>query len=133
LQVFPGSLGELLAQALSPPVRLAIEQAVRYELAALRYYPGLFMSRRNYDIIQGLDGLGNWRSGVLEQSWRIGGASPAEILAFQALEHAPRSSCLVETVECYGRGHEPPEGAQLIYVGEDPDVGELIKYAQVLA
>ena len=70
---------------------------------------------------------------MLEQSWRIGGASPAEILAFRALEEAPRSSCLVETVERYGRGHEPPDGAQLIYVGEDPEAGELIKYAQVLA
>jgi hypothetical protein len=133
LQVFPGTLGGLLEQALNPPVRLAIEQALIYERAALRSYPGLFMSRRNYDIIQGLDGRGNWKSGVLEQSWRIGGASPAEILAFQALEQAPRTSCLVETVERYGRGHEPPDGAELIYVGDDPVAGEMIKYAQVLA
>jgi hypothetical protein len=133
LQVFPGKLGALIGPALNPPTRLAIEQALIYEQAALRSYPGLFMSRRNYDVIQGLDGRGNWKSGVLEQSWRIGGASPAEILAFQALEQAPRKSCLVETVERYGRGHEPPKGAQLIYVGDDPDAGEMIKYAQVLA
>lgn len=53
LQVFPGSLGELLEQALNPFIRLAVEQAVLYEHAALRCYPGLFMSGRNYDIIQG--------------------------------------------------------------------------------
>ena len=42
-------------------------------------FPGLFASRCNYDVVTGADGVGKHHSGVLEQSWRAGGASGAEI------------------------------------------------------
>ena len=53
-------------------------------------FDGLFASRSNYDVAQGVDDEGVWRSGVLEQSWRIGGASGAEIAALQMFRDQPR-------------------------------------------
>src|SRR5204862_534855 len=69
--------------------RLAVEQALAYDFAVRRRYENVIVSRRNYDVAQGLDAQGIWKSGVLEQSWRVGGASPAEIMAFEALQNDP--------------------------------------------
>jgi hypothetical protein len=63
--------------------RLAVNQARIYDGNAGRY-PGFFASRRNYDVAQGIDGREQWRSGVLEASWRSGGASTAELAALLA-------------------------------------------------
>ncbi len=43
----------------------------------------------HYDVAAGKDGRGMLRVGVLEQSWRLGGASGAEIAAFEAFKAAP--------------------------------------------
>ena len=49
---------EALAQLPMPAaVRLAAAQAKLYE-DAMREYPGFMVSRRNYDVAQGLDGKG---------------------------------------------------------------------------
>ena len=48
-----------------------------------------FASRRNYDIARGIDAQGQWRCRVLEQSWRIGGASGPEVAALQAFRADP--------------------------------------------
>ena len=69
--------------------RLAVAQARAYDAAATECFPGLFASRRNYDVVQGTDAAGRRRSGVLEQSWRIGGASGAEIAALEAFRAEP--------------------------------------------
>jgi len=55
----------------------------------LHEYPGFFASRRNYDVAQGVDNEGQWRSGVLEASWRSGGPSTAELMALGALVQSP--------------------------------------------
>ena len=82
----------------------AVEQAIRYDTAALQCFPGLFASRRNYDVLQGTDSRGQWRSGVLEQSWRIGGASTAEIVAIEALHAYPSLNFVrAHCVETYGK------------------------------
>jgi len=39
-----------------------------YDGAAFRHFPGLIASRRNYDVVQGLNINGQLRSAVLEQS-----------------------------------------------------------------
>ncbi|WP_150749146.1 DUF3182 family protein, partial [Pseudomonas fluorescens] len=84
LLVVQGYYDDLLKLALSDDVRLAIEQAQVFDSAADEAYPGFYASRRNYDIAQGLDSNGKRRSGVLEQSWRMGGASSAEVAALQS-------------------------------------------------
>ncbi|TKD13723.1 MAG: DUF3182 family protein, partial [Mesorhizobium sp.] len=67
---------------------LATVQARAYD-AAMADYPGFFASRRNYDIGQGVDSSGVWRSGVLEASWRIGGSSTAELAAINVMKQNP--------------------------------------------
>ena len=83
LLVARGGYAELLTLDLAR-VRQAIEYARIFDTAAAIFFPGCFASRRNYDIAQGRDGNGRERFGVLEQSWRVGGASSAEIAALEA-------------------------------------------------
>ena len=47
------------------------------DAAATECFPGLVASRRNYDVAQGTNARGKRCSGVLEQSWRLGGATGA--------------------------------------------------------
>jgi hypothetical protein len=74
-----------------------------------------------------------WKSGVLEQSWRVGGASPAEIVAFETFQNDPgRDVVRTCSVERYGGSIEIPDAAQLYYRGVDEHAGPLTKYAMVL-
>lgn len=134
LTVVLGDYDRLLTLDLPPATRTAIEQARVYDAAARACYPGLMASRCNYDIAQGLDAAGQWRSGVLEQSWRIGGASGAEIAALQAFKAHPGWRWVrASTHEHYADQVTLPPGARLLYDGVDPHVGRLVKYAQVQA
>ena len=95
-------------------------------------FPGFFASRRNYDIAQGSDAQGRRRSGVLEQSWRLGGASGAEIAALEAFRADPNlQSVRAATVELYGEGHPPPPRAVVYFEGIDPTVGPMTKFAML--
>jgi hypothetical protein len=115
---------------LAPELRQAIEQANAYDQATERTLPGFFASRRNYDVAQGRDAAGRWRSGVLEQSWRLGGASGAEILALAAFKAKPDLEAVrARTVELYGPHVSVPADAMLLYRGSDPRVGPLTKFA----
>ncbi|CAN7439013.1 DUF3182 family protein [Aquipseudomonas alcaligenes] len=132
LLVARGGWKDLLDLAGDEPVHLAIEQARAYEQAAQACFPGFLASRRNYDIAQGINARGQLRSGVLEQSWRIGGASAAEILAIEAFAGDPQLTCIrAATVERYGTGFEIPGGANLLYQGDDAEVGPISKFARV--
>ena len=131
LHLVRGGFDVLLHEQLPPAVRLAIRQACLYDEAAHAHFPGLFGSRRNYDVARGKDAAGRWRSGVLEQSWRIGGASGAEIEALEAFHRDPELKRLcASTYEFYGT-HEPPPHATVYYDGIDGQSGRLIKYATV--
>lgn len=132
LRLVRGGYAELLATPLQDEVRTAVEQAVVYHEAAMQEFPGLFASRCNYDVAQGIDDAGQWRSGVLEQSWRIGGASGAEIAALQAWMEQPGLAWVdASTCELYEPDPALPAGAQVLYDGTDPQVGRLVKYAIV--
>ncbi len=124
-----GGFEELLGLDLRSEVQLAVSQARVYDAAAADCFPGLLVSRRNYDVVQGLDAQGRRRSGVLEQSWRIGGASGAEIAALEAFQ-ADESLRMVRacTVEVYGGDMEPPAGAAVYFHGSDDRVGPICKY-----
>lgn len=112
-------------------VRLAAAQAKLYE-DAMREYPGFMVSRRNYDVAQGIDGVGRRRSGVLEASWRSGGASTAELAALREFAQDP-SLHVVEAsaVKRFGRGHEAPQNALVHYRGDDPEDGPITRYTTV--
>jgi hypothetical protein len=132
LIVVRGNFDALAAQDLPEDVQLAISQARVYDAAATRHFPGLLASRRNYDIARGRNSQGEWRSGVLEQSWRIGGASSAEIAALQAFRADPELTMVrAASVEVYGGAATPPPHATVYFQGEDERDGLMIKYALV--
>jgi hypothetical protein len=121
-------------QRLGPPpnVQTAIAQARKYHNAAKTAFPGMFASRANYDIAQGVDDQGQWRSGVLEQSWRIGGASGAEVAALEAFRDDPSLRVVqASTTEVYGANARVPSGAHVVFQGIDQHVGPLTKYSQL--
>ena len=132
LCVVRGDFDTLLARDLAAGVRVAIAQAQAYDGAVAPAFPGFFASRRNYDVAQGIDASGCWRSGVLEQSWRLGGASGAEIGALEAFRSDPSLEVVYAlTREVYGDCPPPSDAAAIYFRGIDPRVGPLTKYALV--
>jgi len=109
---------------------LAIDQARTYDAAAGECFHGMYASRRNYDVAQGRDSAGRTRSGVLEQSWRMGGASGAEIGALEAFRADPSLRIVRSmTREVYGDAPAVPPDAVIYFKGVDEHVGPLTKYA----
>jgi hypothetical protein len=134
LFVARGDFDNLLESDIAPNDRLAVAQARLYDGAAFRHFPGLIASRRNYDIVQGQDVDGQHRSAVLEQSWRLGGSTGAEVVALEAFAAEPRLKAVrAACVEAYGENPAIPADALIYFHGDDPDVGPLTKYARVEA
>ena len=132
LLVIRGDFEALLGAKLPDEARLAVAQARAYDAAAMELFTGMFASRRNYDVAQGTNAAGTWRSGVLEQSWRIGGASGAELCALLAFRADPslsavRASCF----EIHGASESPPADAIVYYRGIDEQIGPITKYTLV--
>lgn len=131
LIVVRGGYEALLQLPLEDHLRLAITQAMTYERAAQQHFPGFIASRRNYDIARGLDARQHMRSGVLEQSWRLGGASSAEVLALQAFADDPAlQQVCASSHEVFGTARLPAD-ATLFYQGNDSELGQLSKYARI--
>ncbi|KHL74666.1 hypothetical protein PpSQ1_09260 [Pseudomonas putida] len=131
LLVARGDYQSLLQLPLEDHLRLAINQALTYEHAAEQHFPGFIASRRNYDIARGKNPKGHLRSGVLEQSWRLGGASSAELLALQAFADDPALQRVrASTHEIFGTPNLPTD-ATLFYQGNDSELGQFCKYARI--
>lgn len=129
LVVVRGRFDDLLTLDLEPHIKLAVDQARRYDSAAVKNFPGLIAARRNYDIAQGVDCGGRQRSGVLEQSWRVGGASPAELAALEAFAEDSRLAVVrASSWEFFGMPNVPP-GADILYRGVDRTLGAMTKYS----
>ncbi|KQP43755.1 biotin carboxylase [Pseudorhodoferax sp. Leaf274] len=132
LTVVRGDFQALLALPLLPEERIAVEQALLYDSAAQSCFPGFFASRINYDVAQGLMPGGEWRSGVLEQSWRAGGATGAEIAALEAFRDDPQRRVVrASGYEVFGPCDALPPGAVVYFRGVDDQVGQLTKYTTV--
>lgn len=131
LLVVQGEYQDLLALDLPDDVRLAIEQAQVFDCAADEAYPGFYASRRNYDIAQGKASDGSRRSGVLEQSWRMGGASSAEVAALQSFVNDPGMRAIrVSSVETYIDQTLPADAIE-VYRGPAENSDFLLKYVTV--
>jgi hypothetical protein len=108
----------------------ALAKAMHYDTAVTRAYPAFYASRRNYDVLHGRDADGLPRIGVLEQSWRIGGATPAELVALRAFAGDPHLACIrVATHETYGQA--PPADAIVYFEDRAQRFGGLVKYVTV--
>ena len=125
-----GGWSALEARPLAPAAKTAVRQARVYDDAMSEY--GVVASRRNYDVGQGADSSGRSRSGVFEASWRVGGATPAEVAA---LEVFARDSSIdivhVSSVETYGADIAPPDDAVVHFHGVDSDAGPVLRYSPV--
>lgn len=133
LVVVRGGIAELVRSDMPPIARRALARARRYDREIARAFPGFFASRRNYDVACGQDPAGRLRIGVLEQSWRFGGASMAEIAALHAFKDDPGLRRVrVSTHEIYGEADVPP-GAIVTFRGVDARTGAMIKYCTVEA
>jgi hypothetical protein len=131
LTVVRGDFEQLLKLELSDEWRLAVSKARVYDEAATACYPDLLASRRNYDIAAGYGRGKARRCGVLEQSWRIGGASAAEITALEAFHaDATLHTIRVSTIELFGSNPQPPSDATEIYRGIDAEIGPISKYTR---
>jgi hypothetical protein len=131
LLVVRGHYDDLLELELPDDVQLAIQQAQVFDRAADEAYPGFYASRRNYDIAQGVDSNGKQRSGVLEQSWRMGGASSAEVAALQSFVNDPGMRAIrVSSVETYIDQPLPADAIE-VYRGPAQNSDFLLKYVTV--
>jgi len=120
-----GPLEHLLQLDVPDNIHLAMEQAITYD-AALGHYPGVIASRRNYDVGQGHDRDGNLLSGVLEQSWRIGGATGAELCAFECFQNDPNITAVEASTYCvFGWDAQLPPQAIVQFDGADTRYGPM--------
>lgn len=123
-----GGYEELRQLRVPPPVLAAIGQAQAFD-AAVAQFDGLFASRRNYDVLRGRDAQGRWHCGVLEQSWRIGGASGPEVAALEAFHADPRLRAVhAHSTEAYDADAAIPAGAIVHFQGVDSRAGPITKY-----
>ena len=132
LTVMRGDLASLLQLELPDEVRRAVEHARVYDTAASTHFPGLVASRRNYDVAAGMSAGGRRRMGVLEQSWRIGGSSSAEIVALESFQADPTLRVVrAASVELYSDSAAVPANASVFFRGIDDRVGPITKFAVV--
>jgi hypothetical protein len=119
------------ALPMSAEVRAAVAAARRYDEATEEFH-GFTASRRNYDVAQGIGADGWPQSGVLEPSWRVGGASSAELAAMAAFARDPSLEIVrASHVEEYGESHRAPVDAIVEFQGDDPEAGPLLRYTIV--
>jgi hypothetical protein len=132
LKVVRGELDDVPALQPAPEIHCAVEQARRYDAAVRSCFAGFYASRINYDIALGRDAAGRTRSGVLEQSWRVGGATGPELAALEVLRREPeRQRVHAAGFEIFGDSPQPPAGAIIHFRGTDPQVGRLTKYTLI--
>jgi len=131
LFIVRGNFAALLEMELDIAMRLAVHRALTFDQASAEF-PGLFASRRNYDVLRGRDARGRWHCGVLEQSWRIGGASGPEVAALEAFRADARLRAVrARSTELYGAHATPPRGSIVHFHGVDPAAGPILKYTIV--
>lgn len=126
-----GEISRLRSIVDTPALAKAVDLARRYDEAVAKNYRPFLASRRNYDVICGRDKHGKDMCGVLEQSWRVGGASPAEIEALRMFAADPALAFVrASSHEVYGPACVP-DNADVYFCGIDAAVGHLTKYSRV--
>lgn len=129
LNVFNGPPEAMLREAMCEGISGSFDAWLHYDRVIRQSY-GVVASRCNYDVIEGVDSSGRHYVGVLEQSWRFGGASMAEVLALDHFARYPGDSWVsAETVEIYG-ACVVPDDAVISWKAGDPRTPT--KYARVL-
>jgi len=131
LVVVRGGFDALEKLEATEAVLTAVRLAARYDAAVAAEFPGFFASRRNYDVAGGADSEGREHIGVLEQSWRIGGATPAELAAVRVLIDDPESAWVAASTHETYRPQKPPPGAHVHFHDPRREDGPVLKYSMV--
>lgn len=132
LFVVRGGYAQLEAALSFDKHREALHLVKQYEKHIFNAFPQLYASRRNYDVLQGVNAKSQMRLGVLEQSWRVGGASMAELLALEAFAADPNLQTIrTWTRERYVSDASAIEKSDLLYCVAAEQTGWLIKSAGV--
>ena len=97
LTMMRGPFEDLARSIDDPHLAQAVEQA-RTVYSAYSVYDPL-ISRANFDVVQGQTANREFLSGVVDQSLRIGGATPAEIMAIEALQKDPSAKQVMAEVK----------------------------------
>lgn len=131
LRLVRGGWDALCYQLRSPVAHMIINKARRYDEAAQQHL-GLVASRRNYDVLVGPSTGSGIRCGVLEQSWRTGGASPAEILAMEKIAQDETVTAVQAVLhETYDPTPSLKKDDFIVYSGDDDSGRPLHKYARI--
>ena len=127
-----GGWEQLLTQSTRIPggTELAIRQAMAFD-ARLVHYPDVLATRRNYDLAQGYDGRCVFRSGIIDQSWRIGGCSGVEVAALEAFALRPEIQVLRGSAFTRYGTAEVPAGAIVHFEGLDDESGPMQVYSYI--
>jgi len=128
-----GRLDDLLAAALLPRQREAVGKAILYDRLVADAYPDMRVSRRNYDLVFGRNGDGVRLGGVLEQSWRIGGATPAELAALAYFRAHPSVHAVRASTRELHDARLPPPGAEAFYIAAPDIEGPRCKFRTCIA
>lgn len=95
-----------------------------------RQHLGLIASRSAYTVLSGTAHNDKNYSGVLEQSWRIGGSSGPEILAIQAFQDDPSLQAVNGVSRnLLGADATAPPNARVHYRGDDSFYGPVTVYS----
>ena len=130
LTVARGDFDALLALDAAPEIRLAVEQAQRYNAAAIACFPGFFASRNNYDIILGRDAAGRALgcAGAILAARRRHRRRTRRAEVFRVTD---RARVRASGFEIFGESPPPPPHATVYFRGIDPRAGRLTKYTVV--
>ena len=132
LNLVRGGFDEAGAIAPTVEAKRAVEAAKAFDCAAQAQYPEIFASRRNYDVGQGHDAHGVFLSGVLDQSWRIGGASGVEIAALRVFKDRRDLSFMrASAFNVYGADAVVPPEAIVHFHGVDDAFGPMLMYTLI--
>lgn len=132
LSVVQGDYNELEKTLNLEKHKEALRMVQQYEHHIFKAYPQIYASRRNYEVLQGVNNKGQTRLGVLEYSWQADGTSIAELLALEAFAadntlHHVR----IWTKERYVSDIETLDNSEQTYCVASEQTGWLIKSAGV--
>lgn len=127
VEMYRGEIENLPKFAPNESLRIAVAQSIKVRDAFSIYDP--VISRMNFDIVQGINAKGEFVSGVTDQSFRLGGASPAEVLAIEELEENPAHKSAIAEVLL---GYDPLERPDLKEVKVFLDEPTLLISARLL-
>ncbi|MGH7158365.1 MAG: DUF3182 family protein [Candidatus Saccharimonadales bacterium] len=129
LTMVRGTFETLATTSSEPIIRRAVQQAKTVYDAYSIYEP--IISRANFDVVRGEAKNNQILSGVVDQSLRIGGATPAEVLAIEALKAQPSAQQVTSRVTIRWNPESTPVGPNEIIFFDHPRKRDLATVLEI--